>query len=53
MSVVLPLISSGVPSLYHLMMEGGEETVRQIRVMGVLLEVLKLSDEIERRARNN
>ena len=40
MSVVLPLISSGVPSLYHVMLEGGEPRVWQTRVMAVLLEVL-------------
>ena len=50
MSVVLPLISSSVPSLYHRMMEGGEERIRHTRVTAVLLDVLKLSDAIESRA---
>ena len=38
MSVVLPLISSSVPSLYHVMLEGGEPRVWQTRVIPLLLE---------------
>ena len=47
MSVVLPLISSGVPSLYHVMLEGGEPCVWQTRVIAVLLgrAVAQCSDE--------